>query len=71
MRAKELEHLKIKTRLINEKFASVMCECVTDHDNICAPLVRVMILLHQNKKRRESGKKCHTRTMMCSKPVKL
>ena len=25
----ELEHLKIKTRLINEKFTSVMGECVT------------------------------------------
>jgi hypothetical protein len=25
----ELEHLKIKTRLTNEKFASVMGECVT------------------------------------------
>jgi hypothetical protein len=24
----ELEHLKIKTRLIDEKFASVMGECV-------------------------------------------
>jgi hypothetical protein len=25
----ELEHLKIKTRLIDEKFASVMGECVS------------------------------------------
>ena len=25
----ELEHLRIKTRLIDEKFASVMGECVT------------------------------------------
>jgi hypothetical protein len=25
----ELEHLEIKTRLIDEKFTSVMCECVT------------------------------------------
>jgi hypothetical protein len=24
----ELEHLKIKTRLIDEKFVNVMCECV-------------------------------------------
>jgi hypothetical protein len=27
----------------------------------------MMILLHQNKKRREQGKKCHDRTMMHSK----
>jgi hypothetical protein len=26
----ELEHLKIKTRLIDEKFASVMGECVIE-----------------------------------------
>jgi hypothetical protein len=30
-----------------------------------------MILLQQNKKRREPGKKCHARTMMHSKPIKL
>jgi hypothetical protein len=29
-----------------------------------------MILLHQNKKRRESGKKCHTRTVIHSKEIK-
>jgi hypothetical protein len=31
----ELEHLKIKTRLIHEKFPSVMGEC--DLDVICTP----------------------------------
>jgi hypothetical protein len=30
-----------------------------------------VILSHQNEKRRESGKKCHVRTMIHSKPVKL
>jgi hypothetical protein len=30
-----------------------------------------MILLHQNKKRRESGEKYHTRTMMHSNPIKF
>jgi hypothetical protein len=31
----------------------------------------LMILLQQNKRRWESGKKCHARTMIHSKPVKL
>jgi hypothetical protein len=32
---------------------------------------RMMILLHPNKKRRESGKKCHTRTMMHSQSIEF
>ena len=31
----ELEHLKIKTRLINERFASVMGECVIWTPQVC------------------------------------
>jgi hypothetical protein len=31
----------------------------------------LMILLQQNNKRRESGEKCHARTMMHSKPINL
>jgi chorismate mutase len=34
-------------------------------------IVFIMILLQQNKRRREPGKKCHARTMMHSKSVKL
>jgi hypothetical protein len=32
---------------------------------------RGVILLQQNKRRRKPGKKCHARTVMHSKPVKL
>jgi hypothetical protein len=31
----ELEHLKIKTRLIDERFASVMGECVIVTGEVC------------------------------------
>jgi hypothetical protein len=33
--------------------------------------ITLMILLQQNKKRRETGKKCHARSMIHSKPVNL
>jgi hypothetical protein len=35
------------------------------------PIYKMMILLQQNKKRREPGEKCHARTMMHSKPINL
>jgi hypothetical protein len=33
--------------------------------------ILMMILLQQNKRRRDPGEKCHARTMMHSKPAKL
>ncbi len=37
-----LEHLKIKTRLIDEKFVSVMGECVFEHRVAVVELTTVM-----------------------------
>ena len=33
--------------------------------------INMMILLQQNKERRETGRKCHNGTMMHSKPINL
>jgi hypothetical protein len=59
----ELEHLKIKTRLTNEKFAIVKGSM----------RFRSQVYLQQNKKKAEAeGKNCHAKTMLSlEKPIKL
>ncbi len=66
----ELEHLKIKTRLTNEKFASVKVSVTGQSGTV---QVQVQVFLQQIKKKVEAeGKNCHTKTMLSlEKPIKL
>jgi hypothetical protein len=69
----ELEHLKIKTRLTNEKFASVMGECVGAMLDLILNKTKCQVYLQQNKKKAEAkGKNCHAKTMWSlEKPILL